>query len=80
MTVTKRPPGSANGGTVLALLALLLIAAGLLALTAMILGRFAFGILAVLFGLFSFGAMHYLLWGWWLNPKVDDDSDEEGGE
>jgi hypothetical protein len=70
-------PASSNGPTVLALLALLAIGAGLLGLTALVLPQ-AFGFLAVIVGFFAFGAINYLIWGWWLQPlPIDDDSQPE---
>lgn len=67
-------PGRSNAPTVLALLGLLAIGGGLLGLTALVLPQ-AFGLLAVIVGFFAFGAIHYLLWGWWLRPVPPDDSD-----
>ena len=37
------------------------------------------GALAVVLGFFAFGAIHYLLWGWWLRPvPIKDDPDADG--
>jgi len=47
------------------------LAVGFLALTAMVIPA-AFGFLAVLLGLFLFGALHYVLWGWWLGKPRGD--------
>lgn len=64
-----------NVPTVLALLGLLGVAGGLLLLSALVLPQ-VFGFLAVVVGFFAFGAIHYLLWGWWLRPiPIDDDAD-----
>ena len=79
MNSRKAPPGS-GGATALALLGLLLAAFGLIALASMVMPRIV-GFLAVLFGLFLFGALHYVMWGWWLGvPKPGDDGDEDVGE
>jgi hypothetical protein len=69
--------GQSNAPTVLALLGLLALAGGLLGLIALVLPQ-VFGLLAVVLGFFAFGAIHYLLWGWWLRPipAPDDDSPE----
>jgi hypothetical protein len=70
-------PAQSNAPTILALLALLAIGAGLLGLTALVLPQ-AFGFLAVIVGFFAFGAINYLIWGWWLQPiAIDDDSHAE---
>jgi hypothetical protein len=72
----NRPPQS-NAPTILALLGLLAIAAGLLGLVALVLPQI-FGLLAVVLGFFAFGAIHYLLWGWWLRPiPFKDDADRD---
>ncbi len=65
---------NSNAPTILALLGLLAVAAALLGLTALVLPQ-AFGLLAVVLGFFAFGAIHYLLWGWWLRPvPIEDES------
>jgi hypothetical protein len=70
-------PAQSNAPTILALLALLAIGAGLLGLTALVLPQ-AFGFLAVIVGFFAFGAINYLIWGWWLQPiALDDESHPE---
>jgi hypothetical protein len=70
-------PAQSNAPTILALLALLAVGAGLLGLTALVLPQ-AFGFLAVIIGFFAFGAINYLIWGWWLQPiTIDDDSHAE---
>jgi hypothetical protein len=70
-------PQQSNAPTILALLGLLAIAAGLLGLVALVLPQ-VFGLLAVVVGFFAFGAIHYLLWGWWLRPiPVDDDAEAD---
>jgi hypothetical protein len=81
MNVPRRPrprkePGSSNGGTALALLALLLVAGGLFGLGMLILPDLFF-FPVVVFGLFCFGAIHYLLWGWWLKSLPPEEEDEE---
>ena len=68
-------PQQSDAPTILALLGLLAIAAGLLGLVALVLPQI-FGLLAVVLGFFAFGAIHYLLWGWWLRPvPIKDDPD-----
>jgi hypothetical protein len=70
-------PAQSNAPTILALLALLAVGAGLLGLTALVMPQ-AFGFLAVIVGFFAFGAINYLIWGWWLQPiTIDDDSHAE---
>ena len=72
-------PAQSNAPTILALLGLLAVGAGLLGLVALVLPQ-VFGLLAVVLGFFAFGAIHYLLWGWWMHPlpiKDDADSDNE---
>jgi hypothetical protein len=72
-------PAQSNAPTILALLGLLAVGAGLLGLVALVLPQ-VFGLLAVVLGFFAFGAIHYLLWGWWMHPlpiKEDTDSDNE---
>lgn len=64
-----------NVPTVLALLGLLAVAAGLLGLSALVLPQ-VFGLLAVVLGFFAFGAIHYLLWGWWMRPISAEDEVE----
>jgi hypothetical protein len=64
-----------NAPTILALLGLLGVAAGLLGLSALVLPQ-VFGLLAVVLGFFAFGAIHYLLWGWWLRPLPVEDEVE----
>jgi hypothetical protein len=71
-------PQQSNAPTILALLGLLAIAALLLGLVALVLPQ-VFGLLAVVVGFFAFGAIHYLLWGWWLRPvPIKDDPDADG--
>jgi hypothetical protein len=72
-------PAQSNAPTILALLGLLAVGAGLLGLVALVLPQ-VFGLLAVVLGFFAFGAIHYLLWGWWMHPlpiKDDPDLDNE---
>jgi hypothetical protein len=64
-----------NAPTILALLGLLGVAGGLLGLSALVLPQ-VFGLLAVVLGFFAFGAIHYLLWGWWLRPRPIEDEVE----
>ncbi|HUE15590.1 MAG TPA: hypothetical protein VMR25_15595 [Planctomycetaceae bacterium] len=68
-------PAQSNAPTILALLGLLVIGAGLLGLIALVLPQ-VFGLLAVVLGFFAFGAIHYLLWGWWMRPVPIEDETE----
>ncbi|MFN0050777.1 MAG: hypothetical protein ACKV0T_01210 [Planctomycetales bacterium] len=62
----RRAPSS-NSATLLALLGLLLIGGGLLALVALVLPQIAMMVL-VIAGVFILpAAFHYLVWGWWLS-------------
>lgn len=81
MNVPRRPrprkePATSNGGTALALLALIAVAGGLVGLGTLVMPQ-VFGLPAVVFGFFCFGAIHYLLWGWWLKSIPPEDEDEE---
>lgn len=71
----EQPPG--NGGTALALLALLAVTGGLVGLGALVMPQ-VFALPAVVFGFVCFGALHYLLWGWWLKalPPAEEDDEE----
>ena len=72
-------PAPSNSPTILALLGLLAVAAGLLGLIALVLPQ-VFGFVAVVLGFFAFGAIHYLLWGWWLRPvPIEDEPDSASG-
>ena len=79
MSSPKRPTRSDDSGTLLILLVLMFLAVGFLALTAMILPG-AFGFLTVLLGLFLFGALHYVLWGWWLGKPRKDGQQQSGND
>jgi hypothetical protein len=81
MNVPRRPrprkePATSNGGTALALLALLVVAGGLVGLGMLIMPQ-VFYLPAVVFGFFCFGAIHYLLWGWWLKSLPSEDEEED---
>lgn len=78
MNTPRRPSNSGNAGTVLALIALLAMGGGLLGLTAMVMPA-AFGLLAVIFGFVCFGALHFLLWGWWM-PNSSDSAEDESSD
>ena len=58
----KKP---SDGGTALALLALLTVIGLLIGLGTMVMPQ-VFAFPAVVFGFIFIGAIHYLLWGWWL--------------
>ena len=81
MNVPKRPrprkeQKSSGGGTALALFALLAVAGGLIGLGTMVMPQ-VFALPAVVFGFFCFGALHYVLWGWWLKPQPPEDEEED---
>lgn len=59
-----------------ALLGLSVMAICLLGLMAMV-APHVFGIALILFGFLGFGALHYLLWGWWLRPTLTTAKEEE---
>lgn len=66
-------------GTWLAIFGLLVLAACLLGLMAMV-APHLLGIVLILAAFVSFGALHYLIWGWWLGsalsaPPPDDTPD-----
>lgn len=77
----RRPGESGSGGanlaTYLALVGLLFMAAGLMALFAMVLNVAVFWLFCVLFGFVLVGTLHYVVWGRWLSNLPIDDEDEE---
>ncbi|MGH7201878.1 MAG: hypothetical protein ACREJB_14825 [Planctomycetaceae bacterium] len=72
-----RPEPAGNAGTLIALLGLLLIGGGLIALAALVIGGAVAGLFLVVFGLLFLGVFHYVTWGWWLSRLPDEDEDEE---
>lgn len=64
---------SRNAATCLALVGILIVAGGLLALTAMVLPQIR-GLLLVAGGLGLFITLHFVTWGWWLSraPRGED--------
>lgn len=72
----SKPPATSNGGTALALFALLAVAGSLVGLGMLIMPQL-FYLPAVVFGFFCLGTIHYLLWGWWLSSIPPDEEDEE---
>lgn len=63
------------------LFGLLVLAVSLLGLMALVAPQ-VFGVVLVIAGFVSFGALHYLVWGWWLRPKLsehDDEPDQDSG-
>ena len=76
MNDRRRSDANRNTGTLLALFGLLAIALGLIALCAMVLPQIA-GFVAVVLGVFCFGALHYLLWGWWMTGNRPRESDDD---
>jgi len=69
-------PGHGNGPTLLALLALLVMAWLLLLLIAMVLPQIL-GLVVVVGGLASFMALNYLLWGHWLSRMLAEAQQRE---
>ena len=77
------PPGKSGNSkdvaTMLALMALLAIAAGLLFLMAIVFPG-VLGILLVVGGFFFFALFHYVVWGWWFAGRrtaYEDSTSEE---
>ncbi len=64
-----------NAATMLALLGLTVLGAGLLLLAALVIPQ-VLGILLVVGGLFFFCVLHYMVWGRWMSNTPDEDDDE----
>ena len=77
MPDSQRPSASNTQATLLALVALLLIDGGLLALTAVVLPALL-GLFGVGFAFFCLASFHYVVWGWWFRgtPQPQEPSDE----
>ncbi len=79
MPQTQRKDERRDAGTLLAVMILLLISAGLVGLAALVMPQII-GLLVVVFGFFCFGAIHYVIWGWWFTSRGDskaaDDRDD----
>ncbi|MFG0334038.1 MAG: hypothetical protein ACF8TS_11800 [Maioricimonas sp. JB049] len=80
--MTRLPPrrsraddGSRNAATMLALLGLLLVGFGLIALAALVLPQIA-AILLVIVGFVGIFAVHYLTWGWLMESSREDEPAE----
>ena len=58
-------------GTWGVLFGLLIIAGGLLGLIAMV-APHVLGIVLVFAGFLLFGSLHYLIWGWWMRPLLEE--------
>ena len=58
------------------LFGLLVLVGGLLGLMAMV-APHVFGIVLVVGGFLGFGALHYLIWGWWLRPTLSENDEAE---
>lgn len=69
-----KPPRTSNAATLIALLALMVMALGFLILVAVVWPA-ALGFVAVVAGIFLFVSFHYLVWGWWLQ-RLRRDEDE----
>jgi hypothetical protein len=67
-----------DAATCLALVGMLFVAGGLLALAAMVLPQIR-ALILVGGGLGLFIALHYVTWGWWLSrsPGPDDDAERD---
>lgn len=73
------PPSDArDAATWGVLFGLLVLAGGLLGLMAMV-APHVFGIVLVVVGFLGFGALHYLIWGWWLRIKLTENDDVNTG-
>jgi hypothetical protein len=72
-----RPPDESqrNAATFFALLGLIGISLGLLALTAMVLPRIR-GVILVVGALAGIFVLHYLTWGRWLSRRRDEEDEE----
>lgn len=74
-------PNARDAGTWVALISLIVVAVGLLGLVAMV-APHVLGIVLIVFAFVGFGALHYLVWGWWLGaaltkqPETESQSDE----
>ncbi len=79
MNASRSTNGQPNAGTLLALVGLMLVAGGLLALMAMVMPGL-FGILLVIWAFLFFGLFHYFVWGWWMTARRDDGDDESDSE
>ena len=64
-----------NAATCLALMGLLLVAGGLLALTALVLPQIR-GLILVAGGMGLFVTLHFVTWGWWLGRTPRDEEPE----
>ncbi|QDU37449.1 hypothetical protein Mal4_17620 [Maioricimonas rarisocia] len=72
---SRADDGSRNAATMLALLGLLLVSFGLLALTAMVLPQIA-AVLLVIMGFVGIFAVHYLTWGRLMQSSREDEPAE----
>jgi hypothetical protein len=72
-----RPPDESqrNAATFFALLGLIGIGLGLVALTAMVLPQIR-GLILVVGGFTVFFALHYLIWGRWLSRRREEEEEE----
>ncbi|TWT57610.1 hypothetical protein KOR42_09720 [Thalassoglobus neptunius] len=82
--MTTRFPGSSrrsgsprrNGGTWVALIALLLIAGSLIGITSLIMPQIL-GLVLVVAGFLFFIVLHYFTWGQWLTRYLEENSQED---
>jgi hypothetical protein len=68
------PSDPRDAATFTVLLGLLVLAGGLLGLMAMV-APHVLGIMLIVGGFLGCGAVHYVVWGWWLGPLL---SKQEG--
>lgn len=67
---------SKDAGTWIALAVLVVIGGSLLGLMALV-APHILGVVLVIVGFISFGALHYVLWGWWLRKTLTDAEPED---
>lgn len=65
-----------DAGTWIALAVLFVLGGGLLGLMALV-APHILGVVLVVGGFLSFGALHYVLWGWWLRKMLMDAEPED---
>lgn len=70
------PSDPRDAATFTVLIGLLVLAGGLLGLMAMV-APHVLGVVLIVGGFVGFGAVHYLVWGWWLGPHLAKGEDAE---
>lgn len=72
--------GTKDAGTWIALGVLFVIGGSLLGLMALVTPHLL-GVVLVVGGFIGFGALHYVLWGWWLRKTlIDAESEDDSAE